>query len=106
MLFNNQAPNIQPSVKTMPAVRNENIVIIVPTTPAMVNQIIKFEGIRPLSLKKLKIALNKIPPTTPTTTSLMPLRNFFIYTIVTVKIRARNINEAGLLMIRGKTYLY
>lgn len=77
MPFNNQAPKIQPKVKTMPAVRNENIVIIVPTAPTIVNQITKCEGIKPLSLKKLKITLNKIPPITPTITSLIPLRNFF-----------------------------
>ena len=70
----------------MPAVRNENIVIIVPTTPTIVNQITKFEGIKPLSLKKLKIKLNKMPPTTPTTTSLIPLRNFFNYIILTARI--------------------
>ena len=94
MPFNNQAPNIQPSVKTIPAVRNENMVMIVPTAPAIVNRITKFEGIRPLALKKLKIALNKIPPITPAITSLTPRRNFFIYIIVPARIKSRNIKEA------------
>jgi hypothetical protein len=50
MFFNSQAPNIHPSVKTKPAVRKENIVIIVPAAPITVNQITKLEGISPLFL--------------------------------------------------------
>jgi hypothetical protein len=52
-------------------------------------------------LKKLKIALNKIPPITPAITSLTPRGNFFIYIIVPARIKSRNIKEPVMILVSG-----
>jgi len=101
MPFNNQAPNIQPSVKIIPAVRNENMVMIVPTAPAIVNKITTFEGIRPLPLKKLKIALNKIPQSPPRSLLRRPDGIFSFILSYQQELKAAIYKEAVMIPVSG-----